>query len=46
MQESIRTCATAVAKKGERVSNQALGLEFSDSNTLPVEPTWKKTRTE
>jgi hypothetical protein len=33
-------------QKGERVSNQALGPEFSDSNTLPVEPTWPKTRNE
>jgi hypothetical protein len=33
-------------QKGERVSNQALAPEFSDSNTLPVEPTSPKTRNE
>ena len=33
-------------QKAERVSNQALGPKFSNSNTLPVEPTWKKTRNE
>jgi hypothetical protein len=33
-------------QKGERVSNQALEPEFSDSNILPVEPSWPKTRNE
>src|ERR1700760_3776437 len=33
-------------KKGERVPNQASGPEFSNSNTLPVDPVWPKTRNE